>query len=52
MCSGGSGQIDEEAGQGLVELPKPEVNGAGALNDRESKILAARERFLARKVNK
>lgn len=50
--SGGVGQIEEASEKKLAEMPKTEVNAAVVANDHESRIQAARERFLARKSNK
>ncbi|XP_031267993.1 probable pre-mRNA-splicing factor ATP-dependent RNA helicase DEAH4 [Pistacia vera] len=50
--SGGVSHIGEGTEETLAEAPKKEVDVAGLSNDRESKIQAARERFLARKANK
>ncbi|KAK9939313.1 hypothetical protein M0R45_016012 [Rubus argutus] len=48
--SGGIGHIEEHAEGDLSDLPKKDVTAVP--DDRESRIQAARERFLARKVNK
>ncbi|KAJ4710886.1 putative ATP-dependent RNA helicase [Melia azedarach] len=49
--SGGSGHSEGVSEKKLAE-PGKEVNAAGVPNDHESRIQAARERFLARKGNK
>lgn len=51
-CSGGLHQNVEETEEQLLDIPKREVDVAEAAKDRESKIQAARERFLARKGKK
>ncbi|KAL0408506.1 UNVERIFIED_CONTAM: putative pre-splicing factor ATP-dependent RNA helicase DEAH4 [Sesamum radiatum] len=52
--SGGGSQSHEEVQTENLNLPKDDVGVAQPLDDRESRILAARERFLARsrKANK
>lgn len=49
--SGGSSQTEESTKEN-PDLPKKEVNVAGPPDDSDSRIQAARERFLARKANK
>lgn len=51
VCSGG-GMDHVEEGSGLPDLPKKNVEVSAAADDSESRIQAARERFLARKANK
>jgi hypothetical protein len=50
--SGGTGHIGEGPKEKLSDLPKKEINVDGVPDDHESRILAARERFLARKGKK
>ncbi|TKY59874.1 ATP-dependent RNA helicase dhx8 [Spatholobus suberectus] len=50
--SGGIHHVEEESEKNLPELPKKDVEVAGTADDRESRIQAARERFLARKAKK
>ncbi|XP_062157376.1 probable pre-mRNA-splicing factor ATP-dependent RNA helicase DEAH4 [Alnus glutinosa] len=50
--SGGTGHIGEGLKEKLSDLPKKEINVDGVPDDHESRILAARERFLARKGKK
>ncbi|KAF8018471.1 hypothetical protein BT93_H3375 [Corymbia citriodora subsp. variegata] len=50
--SGGYRQIEEGNDGKLAYLPKEDVSPAKALPDNESRIQAARERFLARKAKK
>ncbi|XP_061360764.1 probable pre-mRNA-splicing factor ATP-dependent RNA helicase DEAH4 [Gastrolobium bilobum] len=50
--SGGVDQVEEKTERNFPDLPKNDVEVAGAADDRESRIQAARERFLARKANK
>lgn len=52
MSSGGLSHTGEGTEETLVDAPKKEFDVAGLSNDRDSKIQAARERFLARKANK
>lgn len=42
--------VEEESG--IPDLPKKNVEVSAAADDNESRIQAARERFLARKANK
>ncbi|KAK9074621.1 hypothetical protein SSX86_007219 [Deinandra increscens subsp. villosa] len=49
--SGGSNQPMENTEENS-NIPKKEVNGVGATDDSNSRIQAARDRFLARKANK
>ncbi|XP_048428080.1 probable pre-mRNA-splicing factor ATP-dependent RNA helicase DEAH4 isoform X1 [Pyrus x bretschneideri] len=50
--SGGIGRIEEQPEGNLSDLPKKEDVVAPVLDDRESRVQAARERFLARKGKK
>ncbi|CAL0329725.1 unnamed protein product [Lupinus luteus] len=50
--SGGVEHIEEETERNLPDLPKKDVEVAASGDDRESRIQAARERFLARKGKK
>ncbi|XP_027340108.1 probable pre-mRNA-splicing factor ATP-dependent RNA helicase DEAH4 isoform X2 [Abrus precatorius] len=50
--SGGVHNVEEESEKNLPHLPKKDVEVAGTTDDRESRIQAARERFLARKAQK
>ncbi|CAN6550922.1 unnamed protein product [Malus baccata var. baccata] len=50
--SGGIGRIEEQPEGNLSDLPKKEDAVAPVLDDRESRVQAARERFLARKGKK
>lgn len=51
VCSGGGmDHVEEESG--IPDLPKKNVEVSAAADDNESRIQAARERFLARKANK
>ncbi|KAI4343371.1 hypothetical protein L6164_010728 [Bauhinia variegata] len=50
--SGGIGDIEEEPEGKLPDLAKKDVDIPGVPDDRESRIQAARERFLARKAKK
>lgn len=50
--SGGTDHIVQGTEGEPSDLPKKEVNIAGAPDDHESRVQAARERFLARKANK
>ncbi|KAJ1401977.1 P-loop containing nucleoside triphosphate hydrolase [Sesbania bispinosa] len=50
--SGGINPVEEIPERNLPDLPKKDVEVAGAADDRESRIQAARERFLARKGKK
>ncbi|XP_059445289.1 probable pre-mRNA-splicing factor ATP-dependent RNA helicase DEAH4 [Corylus avellana] len=50
--SGGTGHIGEETKEKLSDLPKKEINVDGVPDDHESRIQAARERFLSRKGKK
>uniref|UniRef100_A0A2N9FSE1 RNA helicase n=1 Tax=Fagus sylvatica TaxID=28930 RepID=A0A2N9FSE1_FAGSY len=50
--SGGTDHIVQGTEGEPLDLPKKEVNIAGAPDDHESRVQAARERFLARKANK
>ncbi|MED6187361.1 hypothetical protein PIB30_119219 [Stylosanthes scabra] len=50
--SGGTGPVKEETERDVPDLPKKNVEVAGVVDDSESRILAARERFLARKGKK
>lgn len=52
LCSGGIGRIEEQPEGNLSDLPKKEDVVAPVLDDRESRVQAARERFLARKGKK
>lgn len=53
FCSGGSGHsIREESETKVSSLPKKEEAVTGVPDDRESRIQAARDRFLARKGKK
>lgn len=53
LCySGGIDHVEEESERNVPELPKKDVEVAGAADDRDSRIQAARERFLARKGKK
>ncbi|CAJ2677598.1 probable pre-mRNA-splicing factor ATP-dependent RNA helicase DEAH4 isoform X1 [Trifolium pratense] len=44
--------VEEESERSIPDLPKKNVEVAAATDDSESRIQAARERFLARKANK
>lgn len=50
--SGGIGHTEDGSDAKHSDLPKKEVATAGAHDDRENRIQAARERFLARKGKK
>ncbi|PIN24636.1 DEAH-box RNA helicase [Handroanthus impetiginosus] len=50
--SGGISQSHEKVQKENINLPKDDANVADPVDDRESKILAARERFLARRGGK
>lgn len=50
--SGGIDHVEEESEKNLPDLPKKNVEVAVVADDRESRIQAARERFLARKAKK
>ncbi|KAL2343445.1 hypothetical protein Fmac_004730 [Flemingia macrophylla] len=50
--SGGIHHVEEEPEKNLPDLPKKDVEVASTFDDSESRIQAARERFLARKANK
>ncbi|KAB1207796.1 putative pre-mRNA-splicing factor ATP-dependent RNA helicase [Morella rubra] len=50
--SGGTSHIGEGMEANLSDMPKKEVNIDGIPDDHESRIQAAKERFLARKVKK
>ncbi|KAK7399991.1 hypothetical protein VNO78_11189 [Psophocarpus tetragonolobus] len=50
--SGGIHHVEEEPEKNLPDLPKKDVEVACIADDRESRIQAARERFLARKTKK
>ncbi|KAK7368456.1 hypothetical protein VNO80_10482 [Phaseolus coccineus] len=50
--SGGIHHVEEEPEKNLPDLPKKDVEVASTADDRESRIQAARERFLARKGKK
>lgn len=52
VCSGGIGHTEDGSDAKHSDLPKKEVATAGAHDDRENRIQAARERFLARKGKK
>lgn len=52
QLSGGTDHIIQGTEGEPSDLPKKEVNIAGAPDDHESRVQAARERFLARKANK
>ncbi|XP_038714325.1 probable pre-mRNA-splicing factor ATP-dependent RNA helicase DEAH4 isoform X2 [Tripterygium wilfordii] len=49
--SGGSGHVGEETNRKIVDLPKKDMN-VQVPDDHESRIQAAKERFLARKSKK
>lgn len=51
-CSGGISWVEEGADGKLSDSPKKEAVTAGVPDDRDSRIQAARERFLARKGKK
>nr|KYP52958.1 ATP-dependent RNA helicase dhx8 [Cajanus cajan] len=50
--SGGIHHVEEEPEKNLPDLPKKDVEVASIADDSESRIQAARERFLARKAKK
>ncbi|KAK7359399.1 hypothetical protein VNO77_01357 [Canavalia gladiata] len=50
--SGGIDHVEEESEKNLPDLSKKDVEVAVTADDRESRIQAARERFLARKAKK
>ncbi|KAK7319061.1 hypothetical protein RJT34_03773 [Clitoria ternatea] len=50
--SGGIHHVEDESEKNLPDLPKKDVEVAGTADDPQSRIQAARERFLARKANK
>ncbi|XP_058737040.1 probable pre-mRNA-splicing factor ATP-dependent RNA helicase DEAH4 [Vicia villosa] len=50
LSGGGMDRVEEESG--IPDLPKKNVEVSAAADDNESRIQAARERFLARKANK
>lgn len=50
--SGGVHHVEEEPEKKLPDFPKKDVEVASTADDRESRIQAARERFLARKGKK
>ncbi|CAL5192305.1 unnamed protein product [Lathyrus oleraceus] len=50
LSGGGMDHVEEESG--IPDLPKKNVEVSAAADDNESRIQAARERFLARKANK
>jgi len=53
VCSGGGmDHVEEESERNIPNFPKKNVEVAVAADDSQSRIQAARERFLARKVNK
>lgn len=53
MWGSGGTDLTVEGTEGkLSDLPKKEVNIAGVPDDHESRIQAARDRFLARKAKK
>lgn len=53
VCSGGGmDHVEEEPEKSIPDLPKQNVEVAVAADDSQSRIQAARERFLARKGNK
>lgn len=52
IYSGGIGHVEEDTDAKLSDSPKKEVVTAAVPDDRESRIQAARERFLARKGKK
>ncbi|KEH20562.1 putative RNA helicase [Medicago truncatula] len=52
LSGGGMDHFEEESERNIPNLPKKNVEVAAAADDSQSRIQAARERFLARKVNK
>ncbi|KOM31393.1 hypothetical protein LR48_Vigan01g094800 [Vigna angularis] len=52
LSSGGIHHVEEEPVKNLPDLPKKDVEVPSTADDRESRIQAARERFLARKGKK
>ncbi|KAL1366651.1 hypothetical protein AAHE18_03G375000 [Arachis hypogaea] len=50
--SGGTGPVEEETERNVPDLPKKIVEVTAGVDDSESRIQAARERFLARKGKK
>ncbi|XP_057751575.1 probable pre-mRNA-splicing factor ATP-dependent RNA helicase DEAH4 isoform X2 [Arachis stenosperma] len=50
--SGGTGPVEEENERNVPDLPKKNVEVTAGVDDSESRIQAARERFLARKGKK
>lgn len=52
LSSGGIHHVEEEPEKNLPDLPKKDVEVASTADDRDSRIQAARERFLARKGKK
>ncbi|RYR17019.1 hypothetical protein Ahy_B03g061830 isoform B [Arachis hypogaea] len=50
--SGGTGPVEEENERNIPDLPKKNVEVTAGVDDSESRIQAARERFLARKGKK
>ncbi|XP_022638947.1 probable pre-mRNA-splicing factor ATP-dependent RNA helicase DEAH4 isoform X3 [Vigna radiata var. radiata] len=52
LSSGGMHHVEEEPVKNLPDLPKKDVEVPSTADDRESRIQAARERFLARKGKK
>ncbi|XP_004504465.1 probable pre-mRNA-splicing factor ATP-dependent RNA helicase DEAH4 [Cicer arietinum] len=52
LSGGGMDHVEEEPEKSIPDLPKQNVEVAVAADDSQSRIQAARERFLARKGNK
>lgn len=52
LSGGGMDHVEEESERNIPNFPKKNVEVAVAADDSQSRIQAARERFLARKVNK
>ncbi|GAU30239.1 hypothetical protein TSUD_67910 [Trifolium subterraneum] len=52
LSGGGMDHVEEESERNIPDLPKKNVEVAASVDDSESRIQAARERFLARKANK
>ncbi|GJY73181.1 hypothetical protein Tco_0477612 [Tanacetum coccineum] len=52
ICSGESNQLEEKMTTDNSDVPKKDVKAAAPADDAQSRIQAARERFLARKENK
>lgn len=50
--SGGSNHSEEKIEGDNSNLPKQDVDVTGPSDDRDSRIQAARDRFLARKANR